>query len=204
MLLLVDNKTLRVLGRIDHSLLKKFLHDDVKIEENSDYFFIDYSTIDFNLSYTFDLFSFSDTINIGCTITISKVYDSFGNFLTEGIPQGFKTICYLTFFPKVPQSFRNLPILKGWEINNYSISLINSKDISSNEIANILEDLLILIYDDFKNISSSTVNRISKRELIKHITDKYHIRDSNEIISIMTRKGLIREDENNKIEFFRK
>lgn len=115
---IIDDKILKVQGRVDKTLLQKFIGRSLHAENNSEWFFIDYSPSGFPLRSNFHLFFLSSNRSLpksNSSILIDLVYDSFGNLLNEGIPEGYKTVCKFTFTNGIPKEFQELPVLKGWK-----------------------------------------------------------------------------------------
>lgn len=202
MMAIVNDKTLRVQGKVDPVLLQKFLRtsEAVEMEETSGWFFIDYSPTDFSLKTAFNLF-FSSSRKIPdltSVISIETVYDSFGHLLEEGIPKGFKTIVKLRFSNRMPGIFGELPVLKGWQPTANEILMTSTENIEFNVFPELLNDLAQFMVSDLQENYYPNSRKIGKKEFINSLT-KSGLKNSENLLAFLTLGGFIRED-NNEVE----
>ncbi len=199
MMAIIDDKTLRVQGRVDRPLLEKFMGKPSKSENNSEWFFIDSSPSDFPLKSNFDLFFSSSNKSIpksNSEILIESVYDSFGNLFEEGIPKGYKTVCKLTFTNGIPAEFQELPVLQGWKPSSDEILITSIASIEFNVFPELLEDFIKIIKSDLKENYYSNSQIINKKEFLKRLDNKFHLKDSENFLTFLTLSGLIKQENN--------
>jgi hypothetical protein len=202
MMILADDKRLRVLGKVDLSLLSKFLNEEVREENNAIWSFVDFSSYDVPLGFEFEFFrdEKSNSLIDNFKIRLERVYDSFGHNLENGIPRGFKTICKLVFYPEIPLKFKKLPVLKGWHPTKEAILLIGLQNAKIEEDINpdTLEAFIYMLYiNDLSNFKYKT---IGKSEFYNLLSSKYHTDNKkfniniDEIIKLLFSKGLVKHD----------
>lgn len=193
MMAIVDDKTLRVQGKVDYSLLEKFLHQSVTSNDHSDWFFIDYSPSDFPLKTKFDLLFSSRHIPQPVSVLIDKVYDSFGHYLKAGIPKGFKTVCQLSFAAQIPIAFQQLPTLKGWKSSPDDVLLTSLENMEFNNFPELVEDLITMIKFDLQENYYLKADKITKKEFLSRLAD-IGLKDSERLLTFLTQQGLIKQE----------
>lgn len=176
--------TLKLVGKVDRKVIKKLVSPS-KIEmENSDWFFMDYSTYEIPVNNYFDMVlessseSSSQTLISGKSkIKLTMVLDQFGNNL-ESVPKGFKTICRLKFISDIPKEIKKLPTLKTWIYNPSAISITNHEnvriyfnDIPTPELdkktPSELKDLFLSTFRNDKDFAETILKDILSKGYIK-------------------------------------
>lgn len=196
---IIDDKTLKVQGRVDETLLEKFMGMPSKAENNSEWFFIDYSPSDFALKSKFDLFFLSSNKSIlksNSQIAIENVCDSFGNFIEEGIPKGYKTVCQFAFTNGIPKEFQRLPPLKGWKPSSEEILITSVESFEFNVFPELVHDLIKIIMLDLQENYYRDSHIINKKEFLKQLNNKFHLKDPENLLTFLTLTGMIKQENN--------
>ena len=154
-----DTAIFTIEGKAEAEVFKK-LSKEYNLTENQRWVFVDYSIATIPINTVFDTLLEGDSKSLIPGIFVIKVLeclDQFGNSLLE-IPEGWKTICKLEFYPEVPYKIDSLPSMSGWQFNRNRITLANHKNIKLNysgSETNFKEILgfayLLLNYYHFKN-----------------------------------------------------
>lgn len=128
-----DTAIMTIEGKAEADVFIK-LSKEYNLTENQRWVFVDYSIATIPINTVFDTLLEGDSKSLVPGIFVIKVLeclDQFGNTLSE-IPEGWKTICKLEFYPEVPSKIENLPSMTGWQFNPNRITLANHKDIKLN------------------------------------------------------------------------
>lgn len=194
---LVNDKTLCLQGRVEPGLLPNLLGAlSIGSDEDHAWFFVDYSTADFPLKSTFNLF-FSPAgkpLNTISVASLEAVYDSFGHLLEEGIPRGYKTVSRFAFPDGLPPALEALPVLKEWHPTGSEILLANTGDIEMNKFPVLLGDLAHFLVSGFQERYPSKLQKIDKNEFIKSLKES-GFKDSENLLAFLTLGGYVRQTE---------
>ncbi len=108
------NHQLSILGRVHFRQIKKLLPKESKPSKNSLWFWVDYAEQDIFLTTKFKTLSIGKKQIKDYEMQIVKVTNELGGE-GYGIERGYKSICCITFTPKIPKELKTLPILAGWK-----------------------------------------------------------------------------------------
>jgi len=199
-----DTMTLTIQGKAEASILEK-LSKEYELSESQRWLFVDYSPNNVSLESQFDVLLEGDSKSLVPGIFVVKVLeclDQFGNNLSE-IPEGFKTICKLEFFPEVPHKIDSLPSLDTWRHNPHKITITNHKTINLANSTSYVDDLSRLAYYlivDYRNSINTDI--ITKSEFYTYLETNFHVnaKHAEKILTVFIQLGKIKAITNNRIE----
>ncbi|HXB08013.1 MAG TPA: hypothetical protein VNW04_12875 [Puia sp.] len=199
-----DTMTLTIQGRAEAAILEK-LSKEYELNESQRWLFVDYSPQKISLESQFDVLLEGDSKSLVPGIFVVKVLeclDQFGNNLSD-IPEGFKTICKLEFFPEVPHKIDTLPSLHTWKHNPNKITLTNHKTINLAISSSYVDDLSRIAYFlilDYRNSANSDI--ITKSEFYTYLETKFQVNSKHaaDILTVFIQLGKIKPINNNHIE----
>lgn len=197
-MVLINDKTLRIQGKVDVTDVAVFLNkpEGESREKATGWFFIDYSPADFPLQTVFNLsFSANGKALSSSTIILDAVCDSFGHFLKDGIPKGYKTAARFRFPGGLPEAFAALPLLKGWQPADNEILLTNTENIQLNNLPELLNDLAQFMVSDLQQNRYPHATKIGKQEFLNELK-KSRLKNAEDLLAFLSVGGFIRQDEN--------
>jgi hypothetical protein len=196
----VISEFLIVQGKVPEDLLKK-LNIKANLIANADWFYLDYSPIEYSLTSDFDIILAGPNTSLIpqiYEIKLKEVVDQFG-FNLECIPKGYKTIALLSFSPNMPQPILDLPFLKGWSSNSKQVSLAQHNQIRFENRLDYISDLIKIIafqiHYDKDNYKSIGKTLFTKPEFIHKFHDNYKldVEIANQLLNDLMTLGYIKE-----------
>lgn len=127
-----EHTSLTLQGKVSISILRKMDIAEVT-HSNSRWFFVDFATTEVKLPFDFDTLLLGESKkliksnNLG-RIKILKAVDQYGHKMNI-IPQGYKSICLISFASTIPHEIKSLPTLKQFQYNPKAISLARHNNI---------------------------------------------------------------------------
>jgi hypothetical protein len=203
---LIESAILTIQGIADKNVFEK-LSKEYHLQENQRWVFVDYATTTIPLNTQFDVLLEGDAKSLIPGVFIIKIIECINQFGSnfQEIPEGWKTICKLDFYPEVPHKIDTLPTLQSWDYISNRITLANHKSISLNYIGadKYFSDVsdfayYLLINSLFKNTSDI----ITVHDFYTYLENQFQI-DHNKADNILTafvQTGKIKPINDNRIE----
>jgi len=203
---LSDSAILTIEGKVEAKVLKK-LSRNYSLPENQLWVFVDYATTSISLNTQFDTLLEGDDKSLVPGIVVIKIIeclDQFGNSLSE-IPEGWKTICKLEFYPVIPPKVDMLPSLSTWQFNPSRITLANHRNVRLNysESYEHFNDIIALAYKSMIYYRFKTHSDIiTVKEFYTYLEDilKIDHNKADNILTVFVQTGKIKPINNNRIE----